>query len=151
MCLYPLMLICIPIVFFFSLLSTRCHRKRKWFNGFVFWNWPIMFISESYIVFVICCLINVYNANFETYETRANSITALLLLAFLALYPLIVQLSLYRSRFQLKKRSFKNKYGAAYEDLAITKKRYLYYPLFFYYRRFLLPLIIILMPNYLFT
>ena len=51
----------------------------------------------------------------------------------------------------MRKRSFKEKYGSAYENLSEKDNKYLVYPLFFYYRRVLLPLIILFFNNYLIT
>ena len=100
---------------------------------------------------VICCVVNATVASFSSFATRVNSILAIILLVFLAIYPLTQQLCLYKDRHKLRNKSFRKKYGSAYENLSTMKMRYFWYPLFFFYRRLLLPLIIILMPRYFLT
>ena len=78
------------IIFLLSICNDRWKYRHKRLKSTIFWNWPIQFITESYIVFVICCLINVYNADLSTYETRANTIAAIVLLVFLTFYPLLM-------------------------------------------------------------
>ena len=109
----------------------------------LFWQLPIQSIQDNYIVIVICALINLLYGSWGNGEAILNSSLAAITLVFLAIYPVYMQLYLYRRRDMLKKASFIRKYGAAYTNLRIIKDRFMFYPLIFYYRRLLLPFVIL--------
>ena len=75
-----------------------------------------------------------------------NTGLSLSILGFLILYPFLMQSFLYYRRAHLKKKSFKKKYSQAYNGLEEKNLKFLLYPIFFYYRRILIPLSIILFP-----
>ena len=69
------------------------------------------------------------------------------LLAFVSLYPVFMQTFLYRRRGKLTKFNFLRKYGSAYEEFEETQNKFVLYPLFSYYRRILVPITIIFLPD----
>ena len=58
-----------------------------------------------------------------------------------------MQTFLYSRRELMSKDSFKRVYGPAYEGLSDKEGKFIAYPLFFFYRRLLLPLAIIMLPT----
>jgi len=47
----------------------------------------------------------------------------------------------------LTSKAFLNKYRRAYEDLDTKENKFVLYPIFFYYRRILVPMSVIFWPN----
>ena len=70
---------------------------------------------------------------------------ALLVLA--CVYPVFMQAFLYKRRDLLTKHSFIRRFGSAYEGLDEKENRFVLYPLFSYYRRLLIIVSIIMLPN----
>ena len=116
-------------------------------ESFTFWNWPIKFLKESYSVISICCLINVFYASWETADAILNSVIAYIFLLMLILYPGLSALFLHSRKKDLKTKTFRKKFLAAYKGLIEKDGKYILFPLFFYYRRLLTPMIIILKPD----
>ena len=104
-------------------------------------------MHDSYIVIVICCLYNVKHASWDHQLASLNSALSLTILGLLIIYPLWMQCFLYYRRHHLRTEVFKKKYSNAYRGLEEKDLKFLAYPLFFYYRRILIPLSIILFPQ----
>ena len=79
---------------------------------------------------------------------KVNAILAISFLALLILYPVFMQVYLYRQRNNLTNKSFMRKWQAAYKGLNEKEYKFLLYPLFFFYRRILTPLCLIYFPKY---
>ena len=75
-----------------------CRRRRIAMRGVVFWNWPISFFRDSYVVIAICTIYNIKYARWNPDEAATNSGLAFALLGFLILQPLVLQLFLYCKR-----------------------------------------------------
>ena len=121
---YPLMLVVLAIL---SIMATYCYSKcankhRQNFRGYVFWNQPIAFLSDNYTVVQICCIYNMRYRSWISEEAQTNSGLALAIMIILLLYPLLMQLFLYRNREKLNLFSFKRKFGAAYARLNVNGK-----------------------------
>ena len=112
--LYPLMI----FIFILLTLLDKCFLSltevTRSFSGIVFWNWPIGFLNDSFIVIVISCLINIKYSSWEVKEAAINSGISWALLALACIYPAFMQGFLYKRRLSLKKPGFMRKYTAAY-------------------------------------
>ena len=88
------------------------------------------------------CLINMAFVDWaNTSDTPAailNLLIAYSLFAFVILYPAIQQGCLFKNRHMLKHKTFRARFGAAYEGLKETNGKYITYQLFFFYRRLLI-------------
>ena len=113
----------------------------------VFWNWPIQFFNDSFIVIVINSLINIKYASWEVEEAAINTGISYALLVLACIYPVLMQAFLYKRRDLLTKYSFLRRFGSAYKGLDERENRFVLYPLFSYYRRLLVILSIIMLPN----
>ena len=79
-----------------------CGKLRGSFYGVMFWNFPIRFLKESFSVIAICCMLNMTSLSWNSRgEVRANTIIALILFALLCIYPIYMQIFLYRHREDL--------------------------------------------------
>ena len=113
----------------------------------MFWNWPINFLRDSFVVIMICCLYNSSYLSWSNEDESINSGLAVALLTVLLLYPIAIQCFLYKSRDKLETEDFKHKIYAAYDGLATEDYKFILYPLLFYYRRVVIPASIIIWPN----
>ena len=146
--LYPLMLVFFLLLILFSLCCPSLIMKyRERARDIVFWNMPIKFLNDSYTIIVISCFINIKYASWETKEAVYNTGVACGLLAFVSLYPVFMQTFLYCRRDLLIEFDFRRKYGSAYEEFEETRNKFVLYPLFSYYRRILVPITIIFLPD----
>ena len=80
------------------------YRLKKWklsVRKFTFWNWPITFVRDSYIVIAICSLYNAAYAQWLTKESVLNSGLSILILVVFLVYPALLQLGLYQKQESL--------------------------------------------------
>ncbi len=114
-----------------------------------------MTIRESYIVLAMGSLINISFVDWASTENneaaRLNLMIAYLLCAFCIFYPLIQQGCLYKNKLHLKNKTFKARFGAAYEGLKEVDGEYITYELFFFYRRMLIITCVIYFDSSLIT
>ena len=75
---------------------------------------PIGFVKSNYIVIVIIALLNIFYGVWGNGAARFNLTLAWITLTFLAIFPIGIQCFLLKRRNELKKKSFKNKFGVAY-------------------------------------
>ena len=111
---YPLMLIGYFLLFLLKKCFPCLNSLRIWFRDIVFWNWPIKYLNDSFIVIVISCLINIVYGSWETKEAAINTWISWVLLILAVLYAPFMQSFLYSRRASLKKHNFRRKYNGAY-------------------------------------
>ena len=99
--LYPLMVITFVLLTLLNKFFPSLTEKRISFSGIVFWNWPIGFLNDSFIVIVISCLINIKYSSWEVKEAAINSGISWALLALACIYPAYMQTFLYKRRNRL--------------------------------------------------
>ena len=114
---YPLMLIAYFLLFLLNKCWPYVGRLKIKLKDIVFWNWPIQFLNESFIVIVINCLINIKYASWQVKEAALNSGLSYALLALVFVYPVFMQTFLYRRRNMLTNPSFLRRFAAAYKNL----------------------------------
>ena len=78
---------------------------------------------------------------------KVNSAISVILFVSICIYPIIMQLFLYRKRHLLDKTYFRMKFSAAYADLRTDQGRYLFFPPMFLYRRLTIPVCILIFPD----
>ena len=127
-----------------------CRKQRSNFCGALLWNFPIAFLAESFSVVSICCVLNMTQLSWDTKTAIvANSVVSLVIFVLLCVYPIGIQLFLYKNRFNLQQSNFKKKFQAAYSGLQTEQSRYLIYPLMILYRRLTIPVFVLLFPDLL--
>lgn len=141
--LYLIMLAYLYLLKLLSKCSGNAYKRYRRLKPTVFWSWPINFLSENYLVITTCCLIQIQHRSWTNSVTSLNTNLAILLMILLIVYPILIQCFLHNRREQLRKRNFRKKYGSAYDGLKEKDNKYLYYPLIFYSRRVLLPMIVL--------
>ena len=99
-------------------------RKAQSLSSFLLWRWPIRFLRDSFSVIAICCIVNIAYNSWGTTESIVNSSFAAAMLAFLVLYPALMQWFLYRNRDNLEMEEFRSRYGSAYRDLSLEKSKF---------------------------
>ena len=82
-------------------------------------------------------------------EATINSGIAICLFIILILYPVLMQVFLHAKKNHLRTKTFRAKYEQAYSGLEEADGKYLIYPTFFFFRRVLVTLSIIVYPNYI--
>ena len=145
--LFPLLVAVLALLATLRCLCGICASQRDRLGSFLFWNWPIAFLRDSYVVIAICSLYNLRYRSWHNLEASTNTGFASGFLFLLTAYPLLSQLFLYWRRDMLDKKSFRDKFEEAYIGLSTKGRNYLIYPLFFYYRRLLVPLSVIFFPT----
>ena len=141
----------LPLLTVLNKYCCNLHNCKKKVKAEVFWNTPISFINDVFIVVSLSCFINIFHASWGIPESVVNSTLAYVIIVCFALYPIGIQCFLYKRRASLRKRSFKKQYSNAYLYLGTTKQKYLIYPLFFFYRRLILAFVLLLFSKSLLT
>ena len=129
---------CIPKV------GKRAHKMKN----FIFWNWPIIFLRDNFIVIITCALYNAKYADWSIFESWVNSGLSFAILSMLITYTILFHVFLYCRRKSLSKKAFAAKYGSSYEGLDTRYSGFILYPMIFYLRRILVPMSIILFPKF---
>lgn len=135
-------------------LAYKLHRR---IFRFIFWGANITLVNESYMVVIVCLLINVQNLDFST---KGLSAMSAICLAFLVLYTIIPALFLFRicrnhkennGKLKLQEPKWRAMYGAFYLDLSLKSGRKIFlHPGFFLLRRFLIAVAVTFTGNYFF-
>lgn len=143
-----LIMICLVLV---NKLIKCCPNscKDRSFGHSYFWSRPIEFLQTQYSVVAICCIVNMTAISWATDIQSINSASAITLSAFMVLYPLGMQLFLFCKRDQLTEKEFSVKWHSAYDGLDEKENKFVLQPFFFFYRRILIPLCLILFPRVL--
>ena len=149
--LFPLIIVLLAIISCIARFWNKCKQGQYNLSGFVFWNWPITYLTDSYVVIQICCLYNIQNQSWHNQAAQVNSGLSWSLFGLLLLYPALMQWYLYSKRAMLNHESFLHKYRKAYDGMDVNNNNFILYPLFFYYRRILVPLSVIFWPNVIFV
>ena len=150
--LYPLIMLLLLIVHIITVSCAKsCKSKRNFLIGQAFWNWPITYLRDSYVVIATCCLYNYRYRSWDCEEASLNTNLTIGSLTVLLFYPILIQLYLYKRRDLLGKESFLRRYSRAYEGLDTKDGKFFLYPLFFYYRRLLVPMSVIFWPDMIFV
>jgi len=140
---YPILLILYPLTKKLSKKIASCHKNKRAIRGQLFYQMPLGFVKGNYIVLVICAFLNLLYGTWGNGTSTFNQTIACITLIFLAVFPISIQKFLLNRRADLKKQSFRRQFSVAYEDLIEKDKKFFAYPLVFYYRRLILPFVIL--------
>ena len=59
-------------------------------KSYIYWNWPITFVRDTYVVMQISCLYNLGYFSMENKTAETNSVLAATLFVLLVAYPLLL-------------------------------------------------------------
>mmetsp|Transcript_13899 Transcript_13899/g.16571 ORF Transcript_13899/g.16571 Transcript_13899/m.16571 type:complete len:140 (-) Transcript_13899:804-1223(-) len=89
--LYPLMMFILSMLHCCTLsCAPSCEKRRDNLSGTVFWNWPISYLRDSYVVIQICCLYNARYQSWHNQEASLNTGLSFSILCLLLLYPIVI-------------------------------------------------------------
>ena len=107
-------------------------------------------MNESYMVIIVCLLINIKILSTASAGLQAMSIMCVTLLFLSVFLPAYFLTKLYRDFEELETKDMKLKYGALYEDLRLDiGRKVLLQPGFFLFRRALLAVSVCFAGEYL--
>ena len=105
----------------------------------LYWGSLITLMNETYMIIVVCVLINIKIFSMENLGLKFMSIMCAIFLAFTILLPIRFIRRLYKNFEKLEEDVQKGKYGAFYDELKLKEgKKVLWVPSFFLLRRMLL-------------
>lgn len=148
---YILGLIISPILSICSFGRFKGIKKlRNKLNRKIFWGTLIVLMNESYMVIIVCLLINIKILSTASAGLQAMSIMCVTLLFLSVFLPAFFLTKLYRDFEELETKDMKLKYGALYEDLRLDiGRKVLFQPGFFLLRRALLAVSVCFAGEYL--
>ena len=115
---YILGLIISPILSICSFGRFKGIKKiRNKLNSKIFWGTLIVLMNETYMMMIVCVLINMQILSTDSPGLQAMSIMCVALLFLTVFLPACFLSKLYRDFENLKTKDMKLKYGALYEDL----------------------------------
>ena len=105
----------------------------------IYWGMLITLMNESYMIIVVCVLLNIKIFSMENLGLRVMSVLCAIFLFFSVFLPIMFIWRLSRNFEQLNEVELKRKYGALYEELKLKAgKKVLWNPSFFLLRRMIL-------------
>ena len=116
----------------FSVKTTKILRPVR---RMLFWNLPIRFLNESFLVLLIGCLINLSHISFYTYSEAINSSIVFIVLISIIVFPFLLVYTLNRYFDLLQFCSIRLLFGAAYEDYDTRKGKIVLFNIILFYLR----------------
>ena len=139
-----------PSLFCCRTKSKRVKKCSKKLNKSIYWGTLITLINESYIIFVVCVLINIQIFSMDSLGLQIMSIGGAAFITLGVLIPAAIIFYLLVNFKNLEEPSIADKYGALYDELRLkTGKIVLLQPSFFLIRRFALAIAICLVGKVL--
>ena len=118
------------------------NTSRKIDNA-IYWNTLITLLNESYMIIVVCVLINIQIFSWNNMGLKVMSVLCAFFLFFSIFLPIVFVRTLYKNFDRLHEAEFKRKYHALYDELKLkVGKKALLVPGFFLLRRFLIAIAI---------
>ena len=106
-----ILILLLPVMKFMGYRFTKMKTLYRATKQFLFWNFQIRFITESYTILIIGCMISSKNLTWTSFANVFNSSLAYLMFTILIGYPFFMLYQLNRYHDQLSKRSFKLQFG----------------------------------------
>ena len=140
--IWPIFLISSAI---FIIILERCHaftkikscgRLTRLGVGWLKYSALITFTRESFIIILLCALISLPIISFKTYGLVIQSSSTIFFLSTILLWPITLYCILAYNFYDLQQPDLRKKYGEAYKELNVNRKRkVLLWPCYFYVRR----------------
>ena len=151
---YILSLIVSPIISLFSYGRCSCKWMKKItkrLNNKIFWGSLIVLMNESYMIVIVCVLINIRVLSMDSAGLKVMSILCVFFLFLTVILPSIFLMTLYKDFKNLESKAMQRKYGVLYQDLKLKNgKKILMLPGFFLFRRVMLAISVVFAGEYLF-
>ena len=132
------MILLIPVL----RICKRCNAIRKFtdvLSRYMYWSAVIHLITQEYVLLSLCCMVNIIHLKWNKWSSFLSSSLAIFVMSLLLTYPFLLIYILKRYFKQLQNKNFREKFGAAYENLSTTHgANILIYPIFFFGRRVIL-------------
>ena len=138
-----------------SLLCCRTRSKRikkcsKKLNKAVYWGVLLTLLNESYIIAIVCVMINLKIFSMDSLGLQIMSISGAVFITLAVLIPTTIITYLLVNFKHLKSPVIEDKYGALYDELRLKSGKIVFlHPSFFLVRRFLLAVAICLVGKIL--
>ena len=138
------------MIYLFCLILTPClqacrntcrcmERTATKLSESIFWSTLVTLMNESYMIIVVCVLINIPIFSWDGLGLQIMSVLCAVFLFLTVALPIIFVSTLRRNFDDLKKPEMLAKYHALYEELNLNVgKKALLVPSFFLFRRLLL-------------
>ena len=119
-------------------VPTRFHRIHNFANKLekaLYWNSFIRIMTESFMVVLICCMINTSHLSWLSVSEAINSTLVILIFGFVIGFTCWLLYTINRYFYQLENVTFKSRYGTAYEGLNFKQGKLLLAHIFMFYLR----------------
>jgi hypothetical protein len=143
-----------PILMFANWIARKLRKYqsvRKWVrenDETLYWSGTLRMVMESYTIVAVCAFINLTDLTWNSYGDIVISVSAIVSLVFCAGFPFWVTIKLYNNfeKIQNEDEEFTEKFEALWEGLKIDEratKSVLWYQFWFFFRRFLLGVLVV--------
>lgn len=140
---------CLPFIYFFEWILRTCCLGYKWckkrqksLSKSLYWGTILRLIIESFIIGMICSLINLRQLDFTTLTTSTwtwvNSMLTCFFLPIFALFPFLGACYMYTNWDLLKKAQEERQYGEIYAGFNLDDKEMIIFWFIDYVRKFML-------------
>ena len=136
----------IPFIMMFvralKFLPESCQTIHKFafeIEKQLYWNSLIRVLMESFLILLLCCMINTSHLDWTSVSLAINSTLVIVIAATILGFPIVILCILNRYFYQLENLHFRSQYGTAYNGLDFRKgKMILVHISMFFLRRLLL-------------
>ena len=115
----------------------------------LFYNDLISLFVESYSLVSVCCLINLGFIRFDSFGHGFHSVMCIFFTLMSILWPIQLFWLSVKNFDDLKTDYYQERYGSLYEDINLRKPRVLLQPMFFFIRRLLLAVAVVIFDRVL--
>lgn len=111
------LLIVYPIVRFCHFRVRKCHKVKSRLRFKVMWSSLITLVNESYMIVVVCILINLAFLSTETAGLTVMATLCVIFMFFSIALPFVLTVHMLCNFERLKYDEVRNKFGQIYTDL----------------------------------
>lgn len=147
---YGTLILISPCIYLCGRKSKRIRKYSHNLQVSLFWGSFITLMNESYMILVVCILINVKILSFATRGLTVMSVLCIVFMTIFIVLPIVLIIKLLCNFDKLAKGEYKGRYGELYEGLNLKAgKVILFQPSFFLFRRVMLAVAVTLVGNIL--
>ena len=127
-----------------------CKRNSRKLGRILFWNSLLRLVIESFVIGILCCLLNARELEFDTENkwTYANAVLTLIFLPIFAFFPIISGLCMCRGFKKLENEDVKEKYGELYDGFDSRKPKLVFFLQLDYIRKTLLCVSVVMFQDH---
>ena len=131
--------------------NRKVSKIRSKLRVSLYWSVPLRFIIETYIIIVLCSLINFQRLESSSLWDLINSTLSYVAFVVAIAVPIIIALALHKRKNQLNNKAFKSRFSTVYSEMRtnIEGNGLIKVVTYYYFRRIVLAATVVMLGHVL--